>query len=603
MKLLKTILASSLLLILCSQAHARTSPVRANGHYGHVPNILSFNGQGLGRKDPLGTKFMLMPFIDIGFTKYQYVINEAEYDYTDSKDNYGIPKLQVVKDEGYRVITSKDLSLGAGLDLGFWFQNVSKHIAWVGAGIGVMPYKNWGIRSEIWIDDQSEIKNAYINKIPKKATTLLDWWVGDKVSYYNYGGLLTYANINFYIALNLDAVFLAEGGWMYEVKRLADNRASLQITKGKLTQLKLASSIAFAAEVSIERIKEVEKTFKFVYDLDYDVARKAYEDALKGNLIPSQEMALDNHDERVSYDYEDKTVRKTLSKSFRLQVPLLSFLAKAEWSSGKSNTNSHTTYHESGDVVSSDFLTYFKRRHSNRLKIHGNKDIQENKLFTANTYKTTRDSEVIDQGQMAFFNWSYRNSRTKNREFKKILKKMSEYIGMPDKLKLTLPHYKTFGYVGAYLEVAFHQNALEKMADRISSNELSFVNKAYDKAVNYFDNGEDHFELCKNTPVDICRKYTLNSVRSSAKRLAGQVAMAVKFKSGKEFLNRMKTICKESVKKSFILQTLIATVPDETVIKYMVEGKLFPRYMMFFNGRGVEIDPDLVVYDPDLMDY
>ncbi len=535
-------------------------------------------------------------FFEFDGDNYRYVINNSEYDYESFSPDKKVP-LRVVKNDGYIVVRNKSIESAIGPEINFWFDSFSRSTYMFSAAIGLMPVKGSLIRSQVHIDTIEEVPRPHISKIPYDADDVIDWWPEDKVTYLSYGGLVTYANLNYYFLLNLDSIFYAKGSWIVEVKRKPDNKVSLQITKSRLKLLKLGVNFANALEVAIERFDDTEKTLKFVYDLDDETAKKAYEDALRGHLLTSQKMALDNLDERVSFDYKDTSKSSTTQRTATINFPLFPRIYKKEWIKGKTITDSNTSYPESKEKVKTKFLKYYKGSFKNRISRSFDKNVLNIKSFTGVVYKTFKKNDLLDKGKMAHFNWFYRNTKTKKSEFREVVREMKSYLGLKTPLNFELPAFKTFGYVGLYLDMAIYEDALEVIAQNLLVDKGALENKSREIAIKYFQR-KDAQELCKDQVLKVCKLSMFRTIKNVSNSL-GRSIINSRNQSGDKFLRSIRKISKKLVSNKFVMQAVMALAPRNIIIRVKAEGKLFAPLTKYYNALSEEIPPDRVFYDKD----
>ena len=450
-------------------------------------------------------------------------------------------------------------------------------------GIGIMAGKS--ISSDRFIKDRSEASRLPLLNVPWRATDFSKWATGDSMTFQASGG------IGFSVGVSWGDVaagtyFFAQGQWLVYVEKTASNLAYVKITKTKIHSLG-ASVSGSLFDLNIELFRSADKAFSFQYDLTNQNAAFAFEDALHGNLVPTEKMATDaatsHHVTRVA---TSQGAEIGFLRSWYFGLPLF-------WGVGGSNGKIYSIDHE---LMHSDQSTSHVEQgiyvdESGTSGIISNHQRRINDFIATHTQDSQADgsSTLSYSGQ---FTWGFQQGEVNDFRFSRALKRLMTQTGLGDRLTLEIPR----GQYG-YLNILFEANLSQQTTDALMNQVLSNPNMIADSAQimlkkrieTYFSDKKDVDGLCKkylrdneNLSLSACVNRIKIDNSSSIKKMLVELREMSNFKNKnpKQFVLHFSEFGRLMISSPFTFETVLDMTQQTPVeMSLAIEGERVSQFL------------------------
>lgn len=421
-------------------------------------------------------------------------------------DNYG---------NGFKVIRAMRYHVGMGVGAAITHTACSSF----GLSAGVAAVKSGQTVFTRFVEGIGDIKNIR-KKIPFEVEEFDHWKLGESVSYLTEGGVVFMAGAGFRPVIGVGTKYMITGGWKYSIKKTGCDTVTLKVMKVKAKTGAAYTGTTFVS-LSSAKMKSMANGFKFRVYLKDPAAAIAYEEALKGNMEPLQEMANDplhssvQKIENVEVNMEGK--RKKLS----VGIPFLYF---------KKQTSRYLQYQdvdylEQDKKKISNYGIFVKDKKARTVTKHKNQQV----LFYGGVadLKDNYD-ESLSRDYNGFFTFSYENDWGESWKFKKGLEKLMATTGMEEYLYASIPKKEKLGYIEILTKVKFPKQYMDFLMKKASQGDgalAGFHKKALLELNDYLSDGKDPYRIC---PANIGKdRLSRAGLRTCKKKFVKEIAKSI----------------------------------------------------------------------------
>ncbi len=532
-------------------------------------------------KSELGT----LAFAGLDF--YKNTINLTPLQYND-QDNQ-IPNMLIddYKD-GFIVAHGLDYYIGIGPATTWFFENITNVSDYLWKYVGLALVIDRGVEFMSYVGKKEDIKAIKKQKrIPYFATDMLGWKEGDSVFFQSAGGIAFTGKIGAY-GFGIGPTFVVSGSWGTYVEKMEDNKVFVQQMQGEAGKAHLVAG-TYIAEISCGLIKELTKGFSYVYDLNNQDAAKAYEDMLKGNVIPTQRMSEGpSNSFIIKVDSFDKA-KQSRVQQFSMGIPFLNYTAKRE------KYFEHVT--RILDLNDKTTETYFA---GNFAQTYGHV-LNRHRITRVGFYTGLKVDNNEEERQFVdyagTFNWYYSSDHSSPRKLNRALKRLFKKTGLESELGANFPNEKKLKYTAITYNLNLPSRFINYMM-KMHADKLLLEQYKHDtqrELEHYFENQSDPYNLCLAhiTKIDWlgCKSMHKQSLRHSFKKMGHSLdtmrdsmidreQVEAEESSYKEFVRGFTEFGNTFVQNIFLFNTVYADAQKcglET--SYKIEGERLSRYL------------------------
>lgn len=488
-------------------------------------------------------------------------------------------------ENGFMISHGLSVDIGAGPGVSFYFANLTGPLAYLGqyVGLGLVAEKN--IEFTTLVDSKEDIKKAVKQKkIPWKASEIASWKEGETVFYQTNGGIALSGRVGpLYFGVGPTAILA--GGWQTYIEKMEDGKVFVQLMKGHEKELRLVAG-TLVAEAYTAIVNELAKGVSFAFDLTDEGAQHAYEDMLKGNIVPTQELASQpglGSIVRVDNLLRSKTrhVRK-----FAIGIPFIYF------STSKENYREYLRKESSLDGVTRElyFGANVKKTTGRAITIH--------KSTNEGFYSALEvDSKLDQQDKLDYsgrYNWNYAADHGSSKKLNRALHRLIKTTGLNNELLVNIPDEKKLKYTAISFDLDLPHAYVDYLLadDRFVQVMDEYNERATLELEDYFADASDPLRLCLThvTKFDLanCKGRLQFSQRIHLKRMRKaleEMKMAAQYSFLNEgdrlnFIKAFTDFGKALVSDVFVFKTVFEDAKRCGMkTNYKIEGERLSRFV------------------------
>ena len=357
--------------------------------------------------------------------------------------------------------------------------------------IWINPIIGAGISSGRFVKSRSEVPKLPHIGFPTQTKDLQTWAVGDFVQYRMTGG------VGFTAGWDVGGVymgpyFVAQGDWLYYVEKTDEQKVYVKVTNASMRSLGASVGTSFVS-VGVELFNHTDLGFSYSYDLKDPQAAQAYEDAIHGNLIPTDQRVAAVRGGSVQKKYGSRRAALGYLRYWYFGLP---FVGSAGGQNGKIYSISDERIHSDESKSQIEYAAYFNETQTNGL-------ISSHLRFLNDFYgvyytNTTRDGKVTP-GYWGQFLWGYENMRTSSSDFKQALRQLARQTGLGPELRIDIPQ-KNLGYLNVRLLANLGEMATDALVGAVRTDENRITTQLEsairEGVAKYFSDGKDAEHIC-----------------------------------------------------------------------------------------------------------
>ncbi len=484
--------------------------------------------------------------------------------------------------DGFMVTHGLDGDLGAGPGGSFYFADVTGFAANLGMYVGLALVGGKNAEFTTLVDSKDDIKKAVKQKkIPWKASQIAEWKEGETVFYRTSGGVALSTRLGtLYFGVGPTAIL--SGGWQTYIEKMPDGKVFVQLMKGHESELRLVAG-TLVAEAYTSVVKELAHGVSFAFDLADEVAQHAYEDLLKGNMVPAQQMAsLTGEGSIVRVDDIFRSKIRHVQK-FSIGIPFIYF------TSTKENYREYFRKESSLDGVTREL--YFggnvKSTVARAITVH--RQTGEG-FYSALEIDSLGDEQEIDYSGK--YNWHYAADHGSAKQLGRALHRLVKATGLNAELLVNIPDEKKLKYTSMSFDFDLPRAYVDYLlADNRFVQVMDMYNTVASQALEtYFADKTDPWHLCLThlTKIDfeICKadlqfsqKIQMKKMRSALEEMKKAVLFSEE-RERKEFVKALSDFGKALMSDVFVFQTVYQDAQKCGMkTSYKIEGERLSRFV------------------------
>ncbi|HAZ14198.1 MAG: hypothetical protein A2X86_17595 [Bdellovibrionales bacterium GWA2_49_15] len=421
-------------------------------------------------------------------------------------------------EEGFRVTHGLAVDLGVGPGVSFYFADASGLAAYLGLFVGVAVVAEKNVEFTSLVENKDEIKAVTKHKkIPWKASEIAGWREGETVFYQTNGGIALSARLgNWYLGVG-PTVVLA-GGWQTYIEKMEDGKVFVQLMKAQEKELRLVAG-TLVAEAYTSVVNELAKGVSFAFDLTDEEALHAYEDFLKGNIVPAEQMASQvGTGGVVRVDNILRSKRRHVKK-FAVGIPFIYFT----WT--KENYREYFRKESSLDGVTRElyFGANLKQTVGRAITVH--RTTNEGFYSALEVDSRTDQAKSDEENKLDYsgkYNWFYAADHGSSKQLNRALRRLVKATGLTSELSVNVPDAKKLKYTAlsyefdlprAYVDYLLADDHFVQVVDQ-------YGDLAAQGLEDYFADKSDPWGLClTKLNLDNCKARLLLSRRVQVKKM------------------------------------------------------------------------------------
>ncbi|HEY8269383.1 MAG TPA: hypothetical protein VIG33_00725 [Pseudobdellovibrionaceae bacterium] len=475
--------------------------------------------------------------------------------------------------DGLQKLTHGTLSLGLGAKVAFWYRSFSDLLTRWWSYVGIMPIVGVNVESVRYFKTVAEARHGkgYL-KVPGHASDLISWSQGDSITYICRGGLLFGATIG-YSLVDAGAALVAQGTWETYIEKIEENKIYLKITKGKMATLS-AFTAATIVELSVAGFKSRDDGFSFLYNLNTEVGRKAYEDAIRGNIIASEKIA-----EAVPTNYVEAapvlkvSTFKNLSTGRLISAELgLPLIWNKTYSRGKVLSYSATDFHVKNKVAKVNYGIYSEKSNYRFFNRQRETDVR----FYGSHY-TIEEQGKTDVGMFGRYGYAYMNDHSSGEKLNGAVRKLINLTAM-DELQVDIPQ-ENLAYAAIDFNTTLSKEHTLHLMDLAQREGKRAIYKVADRYLQSYSLSKDVYGYCKGIHPQCWLDLRDDSYNAIEKMYRALLEMYTEKNRDAKAFARAYGEFGEAMAKNFItFRTVLELAGPGVEINYLIEGARMSMY-------------------------
>lgn len=192
---------------------------------------------------------------------------------------------------GFYVRSIRGAEAAAGVRSDFNYEHLSRLPSNAFIAVGLFPVLSTYVQFTGYARTESEADSFRYRRVPYSADDISKWREGDAATYEPQGGVAILAGGGNPL-FGVYGKYIVTGGFRVFLEKKEADRVYVEIRSTNTKDLSIVyGGLALNAQKGVQR--ELSEGYAYEFRLDNPVARKAYEDFLKGHIVPAQEFASD----------------------------------------------------------------------------------------------------------------------------------------------------------------------------------------------------------------------------------------------------------------------------------------------------------------------
>jgi len=464
---------------------------------------------------------------------------------------------------------------GVGWRTTWWYENASGVDKHWWANVGIAPIIGRQVSSVKYYRTYDEAqKSASVRSLPSTARGADSMTQGDSVTYLNTGGIMFSAATGLGV-VGIGPSAIAQGTWETYIEKIDNERVYVKITKGKLASLSMSTGVAIV-QLSVTAFKNRDDGFSYLYNLNTQDGRRAYEDAIRGNIIASDMISRKRPKNLVEKAPVLKVSTFTSINTGRfigasMGLPII---WNSTYTKGNINSYSTTDFHINNKTARAHYGIYSENKNFQLWNRHRETDL----MFYGAKY-IVKSKEETDAGTFGRFTYAYRNEQATHRKVNKAFSDLIQHTGI-DELEVLIPEDNDLGYAGFEFNTTLSEdNTLRLMKVATQQNENYFQSIAERYLREYRQRG-DAYNYCRGIATGICWNRLENETQTAMSEMHKYLEeMAVlKTKDARGYAAAYGRFGRAMSKNHFAFRTALEIAGPGAEISYLIEGARVSMY-------------------------
>jgi len=480
--------------------------------------------------------------------------------------------------DGVQKMTMKTLGVGLGPSVRFWYPHASGLMDLWWAKVGIRPVMEKEVNSVHFYRTPDEARSAKrLIRMPKDARDVDPWSQGDSITYISKGGLLFAIKTGLSV-WQIGVSGLAQGTWETYVEKISSDKVYVKITRGHLTRLSTFTGVLLA-ELSVDHFGHRDDGFSYLYDMGTPEGRKAYEDALRGNLYPSETFAnaLPNNSVERAPVLKVSTFSSMYTGRFiKAQLGLPVFWNKT-YSRGRILSFSTTEFHITNKLARAHYGVFSEQNIYRRMKKH-----QESDFMFYGTHYDIADANGVKSGVFGRYSYAYNGTNSSESNFSRALRSLIRRTGT-DELEVDLPNHH-LGYMAIEFDVTLGDEPTQTLLNVAQGPGLPAMTRVADRYLQTYWDGGDRYNQCHGEAVAPVRAHCVQELREETYRALEKMQKALlemaasRGRDSKAFARAYGEFGEQMAKNFVTFRTALELAGPGVEIDYLLEGERISMY-------------------------
>lgn len=388
-------------------------------------------------------------------------------------------------------------SFGVGL-IKYWHYpnagDVYKDLQYRSFGVGLIPNINSNKIYTKIINHNEKVEDIVYDN-PYKASNVIKWRPGESLQYKSDGGLLLSAYAT-QVPLLTGASVVIKGIHEIQISKLTST----------IVNVELKTSYFMGADVSVGLYLGAMRANKdwilgtkhsFNIDLSDKYAAMAYEDFVKGNMKPLQQMAATPNNPFVAYLGKTKNSLTGGSKSLTLSTPIVPVLS---FDFTKSHYHNKTFFYKDGKKK--DYKTnvgiFYKGIKTRAFSEHHSNYKTFASAIVSSIVETKENKSTKIETMESQFTWNDEKSNSSSVELNKTIKQLNMSAGLDNLFKVRMQEENSdLGYTHVQAKINYPNEYMLHLLALYNNGKLETVKSNALKLVQSFVQGPNAFDLCQ----------------------------------------------------------------------------------------------------------
>jgi hypothetical protein len=257
-----------------------------------------------------------------------------------------------------------------------------------------------------------------------------------------------------YAGFSLSGAYSVQGGFTTVVKKMEGNMVSMQILSREIKSGAMAVG-AYGASMSLSRMKQLASGFGYIMDVSDEAGAEAYEEAMKGNLLAVEELALDMTKAGVAQKVDSTSmILEGSTRSMGIATPILPI---AHFRSSKSRMYEHTDklFFENGVQTTTKYGVFVKEQ-DGKLGLNHRNVLQA--FYGGVAIARDSKGKTLDKNLVGQFVYKYESDNSTSKKLDRNLKILAKKTMLNNLTNLALPSSGKLGYMKVNLGVQFPES-------------------------------------------------------------------------------------------------------------------------------------------------
>jgi hypothetical protein len=500
------------------------------------------NGGHMGGGMKMGWMYGVMPMLTLSGDTFSRSLNLA-------KDNTKSLTLELDNDSaGFLSMQNKSIQVGGGA--GIMAMPPSDILSW-GFKFNLLPYKGGHVFRQKHIDSKKDLKTVKNMKIPHSLVDLDEWRVNDTMTYSSRGGIMFGAGAGLSILVSAMVNYMAQGEWITSVSKVGKTQALVTLRRNK-TKMFGAVVMNVVAESRVAKMKNVDKNFNFIFDLETTEGLRAYRQMLNGNILYVQkQVAMDQPGIEMVTMEQSKTRGLMRKVGFGLPFLFNSSSMRGDMKTFATNENGYLNSKSKG------YMTMYRRAQESDGVLSDHKSAG---LIFMTMTRASLKNDV--KGYAGTFKWYFQKDNTSQKFFKRQVKKLVKLFGADIARDIEIPNLKNMGFVRAEMDLAINAKNTKTLLALADKSDLytQMYDRTFGKMKEFFNNmAKAKFYCGLNIALELCeattRKKTWHAI-SQIPYLLKRMKTALENKQLEKFSTLYGKLGKMALTNRFVLAEL-----------------------------------------------
>lgn len=478
------------------------------------------------------------------------------------------------------------IEAGMGSQVRFWFSNMASWSPSFWAFVGVLPVMGKETESTRYV---STLEKAYAmsarHKIPESSNDLEKWDPGDSITYIASGGIVFTASVGAG-PIGVGGARLAQGIWETYVEKIGTHQVYVKFTATKLQALSVFGTAAIIT-IANSNFSSADDGFSYLFDLDTELGRKAYEDMIHGNVFSISILAADkpqNYVETVPVQ-KVESFRTVASGSMASKALLIPIIWNSVYSKGRIHSFTTSDLNIEKTTTKVHYGIFTTSEDSRFWRTHKEKDVM---FYGAKYFVDNWGHHTHMEGMFGNYSYAFRHDNSSGERLRDGIEELIKKTGL-EYLRLNVPESPDLGYTGIEFNIKFNEENTRRLIQSAYKIKLSqLIQTAQRYANNYFQGTGDIYLYChhpkEGASIQEAGTQCLMDVTQRTDEMVGKMYNALKKmgatvdKDPKAFTAAYGEFGEAMAENAFTFKLAMNLAGPGAVIDYLIEGTMTSMY-------------------------